>query len=47
MSVGLVGVIDATPHKQDNGVQQESQEKSHQHSNDYVPIGIYTTIIVM
>ena len=46
MSVGLVGVIDPTPHQQDNGVQQEGQEKGHQHSNDNVPIGIYTTLII-
>ena len=37
-------VVDATPNQQDSGVQQESQEKGHQHSNDYVPIGIYTKV---
>ena len=42
MSVSLV--VDATPDKQDSGVQQESQEKGHQHSNDYTPIGIYTKV---
>ena len=42
VSVGFV--VDATPDKQDSGVQQESQEKGHQHSNDYTPIGIYTKV---